>query len=433
MQYRKEWKNINRMAYPILLNYLVTSAFEIMDKAIIGHYSARGFAVVGIAASIIYTVTGALGVLSAAFHIIAAEEKGKQNEAGFESIFIASKNLTILIGMLFLIISLLGGSCYFKMVCNIQGRELQELLSYFYPASITVLQNMLLFQYSAYFRNKMNTRISLYSSVVSTGVNLFFDFSLVFGRFGMPQLGTAGAAWGSVIGLFFGLEVYQVKYYWETNDKVSTRQSADFAKTRLEIRRILKLYPALLGQEMLESTIFSIVISSIVARLGLETMAVYNLLDTVGSTIGLPVYAYATATQTYALQKHAEGNGFAVKQYLKAGITAAAILILLLCIFCGGLYRGIFRLIITDDAVIKASGRVLWLVFLTILAKVPYQIFMNNLQGTGNEKFILGCTAIGTLLASVGMVVFVKMIHLPGIYLTMTLEYIGLTAVYIRK
>lgn len=433
MQYRKEWKNINRMAYPILLNYLVTSAFEIIDKAIIGHYSARGFAVVGIAASIIYTVTGALGVLSAAFHIIAAEEKGKQNEAGFESIFIASKNLTVLIGILFFIISLLGGSCYFRTVCNIQGRELQELLSYFYPASITVLQNMLIFQYSAYFRNTMNTRISLYSSVVSTGVNLFFDFSLVFGRFGMPQLGTAGVAWGSVIGLFFGLAVYQVKYYWETNDKVSTRQSADLKKTRSEIRRILKLYPALLGQEMLESTIFVIVTSSIVARLGMETMAVYNLLDTVGSTIGLPVYAYATATQTYALQKHAEGNGFAVKQYLKVGMMAATMLILLLCIFCGGLYRVIFRLIITDVAVIKASGRVLWLVFLTILAKVPYQIFMNYLQGTGNEKFILGCTAIGTLLASVGMVVFVKMINLPGIYLTMTLEYIGLTAVYIRK
>lgn len=46
---KPELKNINKMAYPILLNYLLTSVFEILDKAVVGHYSVRGFAVVGIA------------------------------------------------------------------------------------------------------------------------------------------------------------------------------------------------------------------------------------------------------------------------------------------------------------------------------------------------------------------------------------------------
>ena len=49
------------MAYPILLHYLLTSLFEILDQAIVGHYSVRGFAVVGIAVSVVYGVTGALG------------------------------------------------------------------------------------------------------------------------------------------------------------------------------------------------------------------------------------------------------------------------------------------------------------------------------------------------------------------------------------
>ena len=30
------------MAYPILLHYLLTSLFEILDQAIVGHYSVRG-------------------------------------------------------------------------------------------------------------------------------------------------------------------------------------------------------------------------------------------------------------------------------------------------------------------------------------------------------------------------------------------------------
>ena len=49
MKNRKEFQELNRMAYPILLHYLLTSLFEILDQAIVGHYSVRGFAVVGIA------------------------------------------------------------------------------------------------------------------------------------------------------------------------------------------------------------------------------------------------------------------------------------------------------------------------------------------------------------------------------------------------
>lgn len=63
---------IHRMAVPILMNYALASVFEIFDEAIVGHYSVEGFALVGVAASILYTITGALGILSSAFHILAA-------------------------------------------------------------------------------------------------------------------------------------------------------------------------------------------------------------------------------------------------------------------------------------------------------------------------------------------------------------------------
>ena len=206
MKNRKEFQELNRMAYPILLHYLLTSLFEILDQAIVGHYSVRGFAVVGIAASVVYGVTGALGMLSSAFHIIAAEKIGKQDERGFENAFAGSKILVILIGLTVVLVSILFGKPFFYAVYRQQGKELQELLGYFYPASFTVLQNMLIFQYSVYFKNRQNTKITLWVTVVSTTVNLFFDFVLVYGAAGFPRLGTAGAAWGSILGL--GLSDY---------------------------------------------------------------------------------------------------------------------------------------------------------------------------------------------------------------------------------
>ena len=149
------------MAFPVLLNFLLSTVFELLDKAIVGHYSVQGFAVVGIAASFVYAITGALGILSAAFHIAAAEEKGKRDEQGFETTFMASRYLALLIGIGFFVLSLLGGRFLFQHVYGVRDDDLSELLSYYYPAAFTVVQNMLVFQYSAYFRNCLNARITL--------------------------------------------------------------------------------------------------------------------------------------------------------------------------------------------------------------------------------------------------------------------------------
>ena len=70
MKNRKEFQELNRMAYPILLHYLLTSLFEILDQAIVGHYSVLGFAVVGIAASVVYGVTEPWGCFLRRFTLL---------------------------------------------------------------------------------------------------------------------------------------------------------------------------------------------------------------------------------------------------------------------------------------------------------------------------------------------------------------------------
>lgn len=419
-----KYRNIHQIAYPVLLNYLLSCVFELLDKAIVGHYSVQGFAVVGAAASFIYAITGALGILSAAFNIAAAEEKGKKDEQGFETTFLVSRYLALLIGICFFVLSLLGGQFFFQNVYGIQGGDLSELLSYFYPASFTVVQNMLIFQYSVYFRNCLSTRITLYSTIISTGVNLFFDFSLVYGFFGLPQLGTAGAAWGSVIGLAAGLLVYQLAYWKKhpTQFPCNLVPVLPYSTTRAVAGKILCLYPPLFGQELLESTVFACVISASVARLGTEQMAIYSLLDTVGSIIGLPVYAYATATQTFALQNYSAKDISAVKEYLKCGIQLSFGIIAFLCVLCGIFSNILLHLIVNDLHVISEAQKLLLPVFLFQLAKIPYQIRMCYLQGIGREKFVLLCSAIGTISASIGIIFAGNIAGLTGLYFVMTVE-----------
>lgn len=430
-KYRDNYRHIHQMAYPILLNYLLSTLFELLDKAIVGHYSVQGFAVVGAAASFVHAITGALGILSAAFNIVAAGEKGKQDEHGFETTFLVSKGLAILTGMCFFVLGLLAGRSFFQNVYGIRGADLSELLSYFYPSAFTVVQNMLVFQYSAYFRNCLDTKITLYSTIISTGVNLFFDFSLVYGFCGLPRLGTSGAAWGSVIGLAAGLLVYQVVYY-RKHSAPPFRHVMKLSAVKSLTKRILCLYPPLFGQELLESTIFVCVVSAVVSRLGTGQMAVYSLLDTVGSTIGLPVYAYAAAIQTLALQSHSARDTASVRRYLRSGMLLAFGVIASLCILCAVFSDRLLHLIVSDFFVVTKARKFLCLIFLLQLVKIPCQVQMSYLQGIGREKFVLTCTALGTLGAGAGVVLMGHLAGLTGLYLVMTAEYAVLGFCYAR-
>ncbi len=323
METRKEIRELHRMACPILCHYVLTSLFEMFDQAIIGQNSTRGFALVGIASVVLYGVTGALGMLSSAFHILAAEKKGEQDESGFWTVFLVSRELVIWIGCGFFILSLMFGRGLFQSIYKIRGNELRELLSYFYPASITVLENLLIFQYSVYFRNQKNTRIALVVTGVSTVVNLWFDFVLVYGIAGFPCMGISGAAWGSVIGLGCGVLVYQTVYWKESRKKCQTMQNPNAVRRKI-LQKIGQLYLPLLGQDLFENTIFVFAVSVAAARLGSEEMAIYKLLDLIGGILELPIYAYAAAAQTYVLQSKGAGDDKKARQYQKAGIRTAA-------------------------------------------------------------------------------------------------------------
>ena len=425
---KPELKNINKMAYPILLNYLLTSVFEILDKAVVGHYSVQGFAVVGIAETPVYEITGALGILSAAFYMIAAELQGKKDQEAFEDTFDMSRKISLVVGGLFFLLSLVGGRFFFQRVYKVEGETLKELLSYFYPAAFTVLQNMLLFLYSAYYRNRLNTRISFYSTAAATIVNLFFDASLVYGLFGFPRLGTAGAAWGSVIGLFAGLLVYQVPY-----GKHKKRRTVSRSEKKKILKKFAALYPSLAGQEFLENTLFSLIVSGVIARMGTRQMAVYSLLATVGNTVELPIYAYATAAQTYALQKKAAGEVEQAQRYLTVGRNFTSGVLIGLGLLCFAFRTQVFGLILSGRSVMDCAGQLLVWILILAFSKVTYQFSLGYLQGTGKEKYILACAIVSTVLTSVAVTISGELFSLPGVYLVMIGKYFIFSLIFMRK
>ncbi len=86
-----------------------------------------------------------------------------------------------------------------------QVTELIEIYArlIFYSAVFQTISFVLL----QYIEALGHSKISMYANLAGNVVNIFFNYLLIFGNFGFPELGIAGAGWGTLIAKFFMLVI----------------------------------------------------------------------------------------------------------------------------------------------------------------------------------------------------------------------------------
>jgi len=101
---------------------------------------------------------------------------------------------------------------------------------------------------SSFFSGIGLTRVVMTCDVIGIVLNVPLTWALVFGHLGLPAMGIAGAAWGSIISTAFAIAIYLAYYLKrELREKFSTVQS--FIFDRSITRRYLRLgFPS--GMEM---------------------------------------------------------------------------------------------------------------------------------------------------------------------------------------
>ena len=396
-------KILIKMSLPILMNYLIMTLFEVIDKAIVGNYSTEGFAAIGVAANFIYLVTGALGVLSAAYNIIAA-----QFYATFKTVMV----ITIVIGTLIIALSFVGGRLLFEKVYGLKNGILLLALDYFYIASVTVMMNMIIFNFSVYFRNMKNTKISFYSTIVSTVINIAFDYALVYGRFGLPELGVKGAAIGSVIGLSGGILVYLIKFKADKEKMIKIKADKEVAK------RIIKLYIPLLAQDIVEGTIFTMILTSFISIIG---------------AVALPMFALSSSAITLALQKSFSKDRKDTLRIINTAISISILMIVSLGNIILLFPRGTMAIISKDNLVIDKAERVLLFAIIAVILKTFTVVYKSFLQGINNESFVFKSTVIISFLSLFWIYALVRIYGLRGIYIGIAINNMIFSIIYFKR
>jgi MATE family multidrug resistance protein len=198
-------RRILEVATPAVAGLSAQMVVSIVDTAMVGRLenSEVVLAAMGLGVLATWTITSFFSSLTTGTHILVARRfgQGKNTEAG-----IVLNNSLFLTGLIGIVVGAIGYLFSFDVVNFFSSDpRVSEAGSAYMKYRFLGLPFFLLgVSYRGFFYGIGQTHIFLYSALISYFLNILFNYLLIFGSWGFPKMGIAGAGLASSIGMFSG-------------------------------------------------------------------------------------------------------------------------------------------------------------------------------------------------------------------------------------
>ena len=420
-------REINSTAIPLILSTVTGTVMGMMDQAFVGHISVYAYGGVGLVASCINSLIGVLGAFSIVFNIRGSHRRGEGDQGSLNRLFDNFLLLSLMAGMALCLGFALFSRPVLELGFGLHGETLTEAENYLQIFSLTIPLNLLLFIYSSVFKIFRKTGIIFLVSLGANLLNILLDYVLIFGHLGLPEMGTRGAALGTVTALAVNLGFYA----FLGKDYVRfSRKDLSLEK----MKQIFRFSLPFLGQETMEDILFVVGLNGIVARLGITELAAYNLIAQFINLILMPMFGYTAANTSLVSEWAGKGDR---KQADKTGRYAFGLLCIWFAVFYMILVLGrarFARLISPDTEVIALAAACMPLALLIQLLNYYGNVWKSSLQSLGWQNWTLRTAFIINLLVLgfMGTAAWISG-KILWIYLIQGLGYLGLSLAYTWK
>lgn len=205
--YTSEFKYNWQLAAPVMLGMLGHTFVSFIDNIMVGQLGTAELAAVSLGNSFMF-IAMSLGIgFSTAITPLIAEADAAENFNEAKSTFKHGLFLCTTLGVLmFLMVFFSKPLLYFMK----QPDEVVELAIPYLNLVAFSLIPLIVFQAFKQFSDGMSmTRYPMYATIVANVANVVLNYLLIFGKFGFPELGIVGAAYGTLLSRFI-----MVIYLW---------------------------------------------------------------------------------------------------------------------------------------------------------------------------------------------------------------------------
>jgi MATE family multidrug resistance protein len=379
-------KQILRIALPITASIIVPQVNFITNNIFLGGLGQRSLALAGIT-GVYYLVFAVAGHgLNNGLQALISRRAGENKIADIGNLFANG----VRIALLFSIFGILFTWLVAPHILALSLHDAASVETCVRFLNIRILGLPFLYVYQMRNALLVGTNQSKYliiGTATEAVTNIFLDYALIYGHFGMPALGFDGAAYASIISEFAGLAVIFVVI----RGYGITRQLQLFANTALNIPNIKLIlnqsYPLILQHTISVASweFFYILIE----HHGERSLAVSNAMRNIFGFFGCFTWAFAATTNTMVSNIIGQGLQHRVKELIYKIMRWSVGFALLVCLYLNIFPHSFLSIYGQGEEFISSAIPVLRVVSTALVLMSLSVVWMNAVTGTGNSKMNL--------------------------------------------
>ena len=382
------YKKVFAIAIPMAMQNLINVGVSILDTVMLGQLGEIAMSASSLAGQVGFTYMIMNLGLTAGAGVLTSQYWGRRDTASIRKVL----SMTYKISMIFAAVFTLASLLFPVQIMTIFTNDSQVISS----GAVYVRIMAFSFFISGFTMTSFNilrtvgtVKIAMYTYGVSFFVNVFFNYALIFGHFGMPALGIAGAALATLIARFAEFVIAFV-YIFKLDKKICFTFGDIMRKIDLTIFRIYMKHGApVLCNEVLWS-LGSSMLSVIMGHMSKEFVAANSICSVMFQCTSVITQGISAAAGVLAGNTIGEGKYKLAKQQ---SYTMFAISIFL-GIVCGIVVYALSNPLvsfynITEQTRLIALELLKVMAVLTLFQTISGINMFGTLRGGGDSKFVL--------------------------------------------
>ena len=377
------YRNIWKVAYPILISLVMEQMIGLTDTAFLGRVGEVELGASAIAI-VYYMVMFMIGFgFSIGAQIIIGRRNGECNFRDAGKVF--WQGLYFVLGLSGLLIGLSELFSPWLMKLMVASDAIYEAsLSYVRWRLPGMAFAFATAMFRAFYVGTTQTKTLTLNSIVMVSSNVLFNWILIFGHFGLPALGITGAAIGSSLAELVSL-IFFILYTKVNCDRSKYGLDKPARLDWAELRGMMPVCTWTMIQHTISVSTWFIFFLYI-EHLGERALAISNIARGASGIIWVVLQAFSSTCSTLVSNIIGEGHQDEVmsliRRIMKLAYGVVGFMILIFCIFPEGIAR-----IYTDiPSLVKASVPALMVMACSYLLNAGGQVLFLAVSGTGSTK-----------------------------------------------
>ena len=411
LQVSTGYRPILKLALPIFASLIVPQLNFVINNIFIGQFLPAEYLGVAAITGVYYLIFACIGLgFNNGLQALIARRAGENRLSAIGSLFQNGVVISTLIAFACIAITYAVAPPLFHMVLS--KSQHADIAVRFLHIRMWGLPFLYLYQMrNALLVGTNNSRLLIVGTLAETITNIFFDYTLLSGSLGFPNMGFVGAALSSVFSEIVGLlAIFGVMHLRGLSKRLSLFANMKFDKD--EIRLILVQSSPLILQFAISLTSWELFYILIERNCSETDLAVSNAMRNVFGLFGCFGWSLASASSAMVSnvigQKKNEEVIPLVKKIVTIGISVATIFFLLLNLF-PGFFLSVYG---QGGAFVEDGIPVLRVVSFVMIMQPASTIWLNAVVGTGNSRKNLYTEAVAIVVYTAYVWLVLEVFHL---------------------